>query len=155
MTNDNYIKTLSFNKTPQQVFNAINDVTAWWSEDFKGASRKQNDAFEVRFDDVHYSKHKLVDVIPNEKVIWLVTDSRLNFLKDKSEWNNMTNVFEITHQGDRTQLRFTHVGLTPEIECFSACSKGWDYFLESLRSFVTTGKGNPHKASKQKQTTTA
>jgi hypothetical protein len=121
--------TLSFlvDQTPQEVFAAINNVRGWWSEDFEGASTKQGDEFSVRFGDVHYSRHQLTEVIPAKKIVWLVTDSCLNFLENKSEWTGTKNV-----------------------ECYKDCFNGWTQFLQhSLKNLIVTGKGNPNVLQKE------
>ncbi|MEP6675298.1 MAG: SRPBCC domain-containing protein [Ferruginibacter sp.] len=144
MTAPDFSTTISVDKTPKEAFDAINNVRGWWTENSEGHSEKINDEFEVRFGDVHYSKQKLIEVIPNEKVVWLVTDSKLNFLKDKTEWTDMTISFDIVKEDNRTIVRFTQSGLVPEIECYSACSNAWsDYINNSLRNLITTGKGQP------------
>lgn len=137
--------TLTVNKTPEEVFTAINNVRSWWSEDFKGQSEKLNDVFEVTFfGDVHYSKHKLVEVIPHKRIVWEVLDSKLNFLEDQSEWTGTKNIFEISQEGKKTKVQFTHVGLVPTSECYDDCYNGWNYYLkESLVPFINTGKGQP------------
>lgn len=146
MSGDNYTAIFTFDQSPEEVFNAINDISAWWSQDMKGNSHKLYDEFEVRFADIHYSKQKLIEIKANERIVWLVSESHLSFLEDKSEWNNTEIWFDISEKAGKTQLVFTHKGLVPQIECFDACSKGWDYYLqESLHKLITTGKGNPNK----------
>jgi len=84
-----------------------------------------------------------VEVIPWKKVVWLVTDSRLNFVENKSEWTGTKIIFEISQKNNRTEVRFTHEGLVPQYECFDSCSNAWsDIIRNGLRSLIITGKGH-------------
>jgi hypothetical protein len=140
----NYSAVFVVDQTPQEVFAAINNVRGWWTKNVEGRTIELGDEFEVRFGDVHYSRQKLVQVIPNAKVVWLVGDSHLSFLQDKSEWTGTRVIFDVAIKGDKTEIRFTHEGLVPVIECYDACSDAWGgYITNSLRSLITTGKGNP------------
>jgi hypothetical protein len=142
MKNKNYMATIEVAKSPKDVFNHINDVSKWWSKDYEGSSTKLNDEFVICHPNRHYSKQKLVEVIPNKKVVWLVTDSKLNWIeKDKYEWTNTKMVFEITTKGDKTVLHFTHEGLVPEKECYAMCEQGWNMVIKDwLFNFITVGK---------------
>jgi hypothetical protein len=144
MATSDFTSELLVDQTPEEVFEAINHVRGWWSEGLEGGTEKPNDEFVYRYKDLHYSRHNVTELVPGKKIVWLVTDSALNFIKNKSEWTGTTISFEIIPQGDKTLVRFTHHGLVPQLECFDACSNGWNYYLrESLLPLITTGKGQP------------
>lgn len=144
MEEQNYHIRLLVDATPNEVFRKINAVTRWWTEHLTGKSENLNDLFTVKFDDVHVSTQKIIEIIPDQKIAWLVTDSNLNFIQKKDEWTNTKICFEISAVNAQTQIDFTHFGLGPQIECFNACSQGWDYYIKgSLFKLLTEGKGTP------------
>ena len=71
-------------QTPEEVFNAINNVRGWWSEEIEGGTDKLNDEFNYHYKDVHISKMKLIEVIPDKKVVWLVMDNYSILQKTKA-----------------------------------------------------------------------
>lgn len=131
-------------QSPKEVFDAVNKVRGWWSSSLQGESEKLGDVFTFRYEDVHVSRQKLVEVVPEKRVVWLVLDASLNFTEDKDEWKGTKVVFDIAKKGRKTELRFTHEGLVPAFQCFDACSEGWGFFIDgSLKKLITTGKGEP------------
>jgi len=77
-------------------------------------------------------------------------DSHINFVKDRTEWNGTDIVFDIDRQRGKTELRFTHVGLVPAFECDGDCSGAWGFYInDSLRSLITTGKGQPNETEEE------
>jgi Activator of Hsp90 ATPase homolog 1-like protein len=144
MKKQDYTAIITVNNSIHDTFEAINSVSKWWTDDLTGSSQKLNDEFTVQFGDIHRTGQKIIEFVPDEKVVWLVTESRLNFIKDKEEWKNTKISFELSRQGDKTQIHFTHIGLVPEIECYKQCTKGWDYYIKgSLFKLLTEGKGTP------------
>jgi len=144
MENKDYTTAFVVDQSPMEAFNAIKNVRGWWTEKLEGDTEKLDDEFSVHFWDVHYSKQKLTEVVPGKKVVWLVTDSKLTFLEDESEWTGAEIIFDITKEGDKTQVRFTQTGLVPEVECYNSCSNAWTgYVQNSLKSLIETGKGKP------------
>ena len=151
MNDQNFTATFTVDQTPEEAFAAINNVRGWWSGEIEGSTDKLGDEFTYRYQDVHYSKQKITELIPGKRVGWLVLDSQLNFVNDKSEWNGTKITFEIAKKGDKTEVRFTHAGLVPDYECYGACSNAWGSYINgSLRSLITTGKGEPNQKGKKK-----
>jgi hypothetical protein len=149
MQNQDFTATLLVDQSPEEVFNAINNVRGWWSEEIEGSTDKLNDEFNYHYEDVHRSKMKLIEVILNKKVVWLVEENYFSFTKDKSEWTGTKVIFEISEKDNKTQLRFTHEGLVPEYECYDICQNAWTtYIHNSLRDLITTGTGKPNGKSK-------
>lgn len=142
MTITGYTTTILVDQTPEEVFSAINNVRGWWQGEIEGSTAKLNDEFTYKMGTVHYSKQKIEELIPGRKVVWRVTDSRLDFTQNKTEWTGTKIIFEIEATDNQTQVRFTHEGLVPRFECYGGCSGAWERLIrESLFSLVTTGKG--------------
>jgi hypothetical protein len=91
----NYAVAIEIAKSPNDVFNhIIKDVSKFWPEEFEGESTKLNDEFVFRSGDTHYSKNKVVEFVPNKKVVWLVTESIRK--TDGFEWTGTKMIFELT-----------------------------------------------------------
>ncbi len=137
--------TISVDKTSKEAFDAINNVRGWWSEEVIGGTEKLNDEFTYKARDLHRCTMKLTEVIPNQKVVWLVLDNYFSFTKDQTEWKGTKVIFEISEQDGKTQVSFTHQGLVPQHECYEVCSNAWTgYITGSLYNLITTGKGEPN-----------
>ncbi|MBI1280848.1 MAG: SRPBCC domain-containing protein [Anaerolineaceae bacterium] len=142
MSEQNYAALFAVDQSPEEVFAAVINPRGWWSKDIEGDTDKLGGEFRFRAKDAHLSTQKITEFVPNQKVVWHVTESQINFVEDKAEWTDTEVIFEIAKQGDKTELRFTHVGLVPAIECYNECSNAWSLYINgSLRSLITTGKG--------------
>jgi hypothetical protein len=149
MSNTSFTTKFVVDQSPQQVFDAVLNPREWWGRGIEGGTAKLDDEFVYRYEDLHRSTQKLVEVVPGKRVVWLVTEAKLNFTKDKTEWNDTRVIFDIAKKGKKTELRFTHQGLVPRFECFDACSGAWEsYVTESLRKLITDGKGSPDPKTK-------
>ena len=145
MQNQNFTATLSVDQTPEEVFAAINNIRGWWSEDIEGSTDKLDHEFMYR--DKHLrAKMKITVLIPGKKVVWHVLESQMDDVEHGTEWNDTKLIFEITKKDDKTKIQFTHYGLVPEFDCYTVCSKAWDFYIKSsLERLITTSKGEPIK----------
>ena len=146
MKAQNFTAVFTVDQKPDEVFSAINNVRGWWSGEIEGSTDHVGDQWTYRYKDVHRSQQEITELIPGKRVAWHVLDGYLNFTEDKTEWTGTEMTFDISTKGDKTEVRFTHVGLVPEFECFDNCSNAWGFYINgSLRSLITTGKGEPNE----------
>jgi hypothetical protein len=144
-SNQDFNITLLVDNTPQEAFDAINNVRGWWSEEIDGRTDQLGE-FEYHYKDIHRCKIRIAELIPGKRVLWHVVDNDFNFVKDKDEWKDTDIVFAIARKGDKTEVRFTHVGLGPAYECYDVCADAWSTYINgSLRSLITIGKGQPNQ----------
>ena len=145
MKDQDFTASFSVDQTPEEAFDAINNVRGWWSEEIEGTTNKLGDEFTYHYKDVHRCRIKITEFVPGRKVVWRVLANYFDFTEDKSEWKDTAIRFEIARKGNKTEVRFAHLGLVPEYECFDVCSNAWGSYINgSLRSLITTGKGKPN-----------
>lgn len=94
--------------TPQAVFDAVCDVRGWWSASLEGETHEVGDVFVFDAPGVHRSTHRVVELVPGERVRWRTLDARMTFLEDEAEWTGTEVEFAIAERDGRTELRFTH-----------------------------------------------
>jgi uncharacterized protein YndB with AHSA1/START domain len=146
---NNVTHSFTVDQSPEEVFDAINDVRGWWSEEIKGDTANLNAEFGYHFEDIHRCNMKIIESVPGKKVVWLVLENYFNFTNDKSEWTGDHIVFSISRKEGKTELQFTQIGLTPEYECYEICKDAWgNYIKNSLKSLIETGKGQPNATGK-------
>lgn len=143
MKNQDFTSAIVVDQAPGKVFNVLLNVRAWWSglyeESFEGSSEKVGDEFSFRAGGgVHYTRQKLVELVPNQKVTWLVTEANLSFVDKTDEWVGSKIGFELSTEKDKTRILFTHAGLTPELECCDSCAPAWtQYVQQQLKKLLT------------------
>jgi hypothetical protein len=145
MENKNFTTAILVEQTSPEVFKTLLNVRAWWSglfdESFEGGSEKLGDEFSfLAGGGVHYTKQKLVELIPNKKVTWLVTEARLTFVDDIDEWEGTKISFELFEEGNKTKVVFTHIGLVPQFQCYDACSSAWTQYIQEQLYNLLSGK---------------
>ena len=145
METSDFVSTLLVKQTPEQTFQAIKNISKWWSEAIEGSTDNVNDEFIYHYKDIHYCKMRLVEIVPNQKLVWLVLDNYFKFTKDKSEWIGTKLIFNISQKDDQTEMKFTHEGLVPQYECYEICREAWtNYIQNSLHSLILNGVGQPN-----------
>jgi hypothetical protein len=144
MKTPDYSLTFTVDQTPEQAFAAINDVRSWWSGEVEGDTAKPGSEFSYRVPGIHYSRQKITESVPGQKIVWHVTQAQLDFVQDKQEWKGTDIVFEIAAKDGKTEVRFTHRGLASDFACYQNCSTAWGMLVNgNLRRRITTGEPQP------------
>jgi uncharacterized protein YndB with AHSA1/START domain len=139
-----FTTSFTVDRSPLEVFAAVSDVRAWWLEQIEGDPTQVGAEFGFSVPGVHRSRLQVTELDPGERVVWRVLENSMSFVQDQSEWVGTDIRFDLAAVDGGTAVRFTHVGLTPEDQCYDVCSHAWAMYLEgSLRRLLTTGQGSP------------
>ncbi|MBI5069362.1 MAG: SRPBCC domain-containing protein [Deltaproteobacteria bacterium] len=139
-----YTTAFLVDRSPEEVYRAINDVRSWWSGRIDGDTDRLGGEFRYRYRDLHDTRQRVTELVPGKRIVWRVVDALLTFVERKEEWKGTEVVFDIARKGGKTEVRFRHLGLTRACECYGACSSGWDAFVNgNLRSWIATGEVQP------------
>jgi len=145
----NYECTISVNTTPSKAFNAITqEMSSWWTE-MTSVINEIGDKTTAKFEDGTTWSFE-VTTLEKDKVIELYC-YEANHIHPvttpdmRTEWKGTTLKFQLEANENGTTIYFTHVGLTPDINCYDICHAGWDFFFGSAfkaylnKSSLTTG----------------
>ena len=139
---ENYSASIMVPVTATDTLKKISNLPGWWGVRFSGKAEKLNDEFEIKMSGDSYFKMRVAELTPAKKLVWLVTDCHMPWYTDKNEWTNTKLIFDVVENNGSTILKFTHQGLTPDVECYKDCSPGWSHWIQtSLFSYLTTGQG--------------
>jgi len=142
MEKKDFTSSISARISADEALQKISQVPNWWGVAFAGSAKNKNDEFEIKMGGDSFFDCIVEEVIPGKKVVWLVKDCNMPWYSDKKEWANTRLIFDLNEHDGITDLKFTHGGLTPDVECYKDCEPGWTHWIsKSLFSYFTTGKG--------------
>ena len=134
----NYTVEIEIVRSLNDVFAHLIDLSKWWPEEYEGEDISLNTAFIFRTGDGHYSKNKVIELVPNKKVVWLVTESIRK--TDNFDWTGTKMIFELLPNGNKTLLQFTYDGVILENE-YDRLVQICDMVIkENLYKFLMNGK---------------
>jgi len=129
-----------------EVIAKISKVPEWWGVAFTGVAEKQGDQFVVKMGGESFFNFTVDELVPEKKLVWLVTDCYMPWYANKTEWKDTRLIFELSAADGLTELTFTHQGLTPDVDCYKDCEPGWKHWINtSLLAYLTTGQGRLKK----------
>lgn len=147
MSDQSYSTVFSVERTPDEVIAAINDVRGWWNADLEGESDKVGAEFVHHVPEIHRAAIRVTELVPRERVTWRVLDNWFSFVSDPREWKDTEIRFELAEKDGATEVRFTHLGLVPEYECYQVCENAWGHYIhKSLRRLIEAGEGWPNSS---------
>jgi uncharacterized protein YndB with AHSA1/START domain len=77
-----FTTTLTLDQSPEEVFAAIANVRAWWSENIDGPTDIPGETFTYRNQDVHRCTIRVAEMTGPTRVVWKVVDKYFNFTDD-------------------------------------------------------------------------
>lgn len=139
MSGNNFQFTFTTTQSPNEVFKHLLNPKNWWvglfNETIEGKSNEINDEFSFKAGNgAHYTNHKLIELVTDETIVWIVTESNMTFLENPKEWDNTKICFFIEKENELTKVTFIHDGLNPQIECYNNCSSAWTQYLQKLKN---------------------
>ncbi len=138
MNTQDFHKSITTTVSAEEAFQKISSPSTWWSANIKGSAKHLNDVFAMLTERDTVTL-QVVEVVPNKKLVWLVTDCQMLWLRDTTEWKNTHIVFEISEGKQQTRIDMMHVGLVPGVECYNVCEPGWNRHLNNLATWLETG----------------
>jgi uncharacterized protein YndB with AHSA1/START domain len=116
-----------------EAISTIHGLSNWWTTKTSG-SDAVGGVLIFHFGEMEGPQMKVIEQKPNEKVSWECVKSPFN-------WDGNIFTFSLDENDGKTRVRFSHDGWTEQDDFYGGCSFSWGRYMESLRQFCQTGKG--------------
>lgn len=153
MSNQNYKRTISVPANPDEAYWALTEgMHKWWTTPDRTMT-KVGDKSKFGFPPgKSYWTFMATTLTPSHLVEMVCVDA-LHLHEGQpeeiqTEWLGTRVAWTIEPEDTRTNITVEHHGLVPALHCYEICEAGWDFFFaKSLKAFLETGKGQPHRAA--------
>ena len=143
------IKELTIEATPRRAWDALtkpDEIAGWWTDDLS-AKPEIGSLAEFRFSQGTFViQFEIAELIQDERVHWLTRQG-----PSTGHWNETSVTWRIAPVHNGTQVIFTHDGFAQADERYEITRKWWEHFLDSLKSYLETGKGTPGSFLRQER----
>ncbi|MBL4661976.1 MAG: SRPBCC domain-containing protein [Flavobacteriaceae bacterium] len=123
----------------EKVFTALttmNGLKNWWTIAAAGKP-ELNGEIQFNFGDFIGPRMRVTTIDSNKKLVWTCIESAQG-------WLNHQFIFQLDENEGKTRIRFRHEGWDEQSDFYAACNFSWGRYLESLRQYCQTGKGEAH-----------
>jgi uncharacterized protein YndB with AHSA1/START domain len=126
------------------LFTSATGVSRWWGPTEGDAA--VGGMLVTSFGEHGVNAVRVVEAGPS-RVVWeSVAPAWVTSTDAVQEWLGTKMEFDIVPVGTGTLLRFRHVGLTAQLECWDDCFAAWNHFMASITTYAQTGTGTPFGA---------
>jgi uncharacterized protein YndB with AHSA1/START domain len=115
-----------------EALTGIDGLSQWWTSETSGNS-VLGGTIQFRFAG-QGPDMKVTGLNPNEQVSWECVASPHGWVGD-------TFHFNLDENDGKTRVRFSHEGWEQQDDLYAICSFSWGRYMESLRQYLQTGKG--------------
>lgn len=121
------------NEKVYKALSTIDGLSNWWTTQTTGDS-KVDGIIQFRFGDFGGPDMKVKEMKPNESVTW-------ECVSGPEDWIGTTFTFKLDKNEEKTRVRFEQSGWKETNDFYASCSFSWGRYMESLRQYCQTGKG--------------
>jgi uncharacterized protein YndB with AHSA1/START domain len=134
------VKELTIETAPQRVWGAItqqDEIVRWWAYEAR-VKPEVGSLGEFRFrPPAGALQFEVAELDEGSKVHWISRQG------PAPHWEGTSVTWQLTPVQNGTKLVFTHDGFAQVDEAYEQTRGNWAYFLDSLKSYLETGKGTP------------
>ena len=142
MSDTSYRQDFTVPLVPIEAYDRARQLDAWWNDMIEGPTRDVGDISVFDVPGLHHCALKVVESVPGKRIAWQVLEAGHEHEID--DWIGTRIVIDLEPEGDGTRVQFTHLGLSPDLECHDGCSRAWNYHLDvGLRPLLADRNASP------------